>query len=305
MGTGPAIDVRGLSKRYAKASRDALHDVTMSVPVGAWLALLGPNGSGKSTLLRTIATIESPSSGSARALGFDTAREAHAVRARLGVVFQSPSLDRVLSVRENLMLQGAVGGLTRADSKRRAEALADELALDDRLDDRVATLSGGLARRADLARALMNDPDLLLLDEPTAGLDPGAREAFLEAIRRRVDAGLTVVLSTHLFDEAARAGLVAMMHEGRVVAFGTPEELCGTGHATLRTDATWRHLLDETSLDVSAGSHEFIASGDPHDLARLSERIVSEGGRVTMGRATLADAYAARTDAPLIPGVTP
>ncbi|MCA9309735.1 MAG: ABC transporter ATP-binding protein, partial [Phycisphaerales bacterium] len=165
----PAIALENVRRSYRQgetASRGpALDGVSLTVPSGSWLSLLGPNGSGKSTLLRILATLDRADEGTVRLLGHDPQRHPGAIRSRLGVVFQHPGLDGLLTIRENLMLEASLGGLARREATSRMTELAEALDLSDRMSQRVATLSGGLARRADLARALMRAPDLLLLDE--------------------------------------------------------------------------------------------------------------------------------------------
>lgn len=227
-----AVDVRGLTYRY-RASRKrgapprpaAVDDLTLSFPTGKLCALLGPNGSGKSTLFRVLATLAPPDAGAARVLGLDVARDARAIRAKIGVLFQSPSLDVELTARENLTCHAALYGL--GDVKRRVAGALDDAGLADRADDRVRTFSGGMRRKLEVAKALLPSPELLLLDEPEAGLDPRARGELRATLRALVDAGTSVVLTTHALDLAEPADEVALLHEGKLVARGTPDELRG------------------------------------------------------------------------------
>ncbi len=190
------------------------------------MALLGPNGGGKTTLFRIVSTLMPTARGHVKVHGHDVSTEAAAVRRLIGVVFQSPSLDKQLTVGENLRCHGTLYGMRGprlATRVREALALVD---LTERVDDRVATLSGGLQRRVELAKAWLPDPKVLILDEPSTGLDPGARrEIWAHLSRLRRDQGTTIVLTTHLMDEAARADHVAVLHEGQLVAHGSPEEL--------------------------------------------------------------------------------
>ncbi len=206
--------------------RQALAGVSLDVAPGELLALLGPNGSGKTTLFRILATALIPTGGTATVFGADVRRQPAVVRRALGVVFQAPSLDRKLTAAENLLHQGRLYGLAGTLLRARiADALA-RLGVADRAAERVERLSGGLARRVELAKGLLHRPQLLLLDEPTTGLDPGARREFwgyLDEVRR--ESGATVVVTTHLMDEAERCDRVAVMDRGRLVALGAPAEL--------------------------------------------------------------------------------
>lgn len=281
--------------------RVALDDVSLSIKKGAWISLLGPNGSGKSTLLRLLATMDEPTTGALRWFG-DANANRRDIRATLGVVFQSPSLDVLLSIRENLRLQSAIFGLPEAESNARIERLADELRLTDRLDDRVGALSGGLARRADLARALLTNPSLLLLDEATAGLDPPSRDEFLAALSRRHGAGdLTILMTTHLMDEAERAGRVVMMDGGRVVADGSPDDLrrglTHDGRIVLRTG--WASHDELAALGYSptrAGESALLPfTHEDHEFGEALDALIASGASVSIGPPTLEDVFAAKT----------
>ncbi len=239
----PAVDIRGVTHRYG--AHVALRDVTLQVAPGALYGLLGPNGSGKTTLFRILSTLMPPTEGQARVFGLDTEREPGPVRRRLGVVFQEAALDENLTVRENLRFQGALYGLHGADRRARIDELLRRLDVADRATDPVDTLSGGLRRRVDLARGLLHRPDLLLLDEPTAGLDPAARRTFWTAIRRLREAeGTTLLLATHLMDEADRCDRVGILSEGGLVADGAPETL----KAELGDETIWLESESPTAL---------------------------------------------------------
>ena len=223
-GRPPALAVSHLTHRYG--DRLALDDVSLDVAPGSFVALLGPNGGGKSTLFRIAATLMRPSAGSAQVFGADVVRQASAVRRKLGVVFQSPALDQRLTVRENLVHHGRLYGLGGSALQAAVDDAIGRVGLTERARDLVLRLSGGLKRRAEIAKVLMTRPALLLLDEPTTGLDPGARRELwhdLAAIRHAD--GTTILLTTHLLDEAATADRVVILDRGKVVVEGAPEEL--------------------------------------------------------------------------------
>jgi ABC-2 type transport system ATP-binding protein len=222
--SAPAVDVQGVTHRYG--DHVALRDLTLRVDDGALYGLLGPNGSGKTTLFRILSTLMPPTEGTARVFGTSTTDDPSGVRARLGSVFQAYALDENLSVRENLRFQGSLYGLNGKKLNARIDTLLELFDVADRAGDRVDTLSGGLQRRVDLARGLLHRPDLLLLDEPTTGLDPMARRTFWRAIGRLREAeGTTFLVATHLMEEAERCDRVAILSEGRLVADGTPSGL--------------------------------------------------------------------------------
>ncbi len=218
------IEIESLSHRYRE--RLALDSVSLEVRPGEVFALLGPNGGGKTTLFRILCTSMAPSAGRASICGQDVVTQADAVRRLIGVVFQHPSLDAKLTVRENLMHQGHLYGLAGAALQSRIDEMLQRFAVVDRARDRVDTLSGGLARRVDLAKGLLHRPRVLLLDEPSTGLDPQARWNVWQYLDRcRREDGLTVLMTTHFMDEADRCDRVGIIDAGRLVAVGTPESL--------------------------------------------------------------------------------
>ena len=221
--TAPAVETAALSCAYG--ARLALDAATLSVARGEIFALLGPNGGGKTTLFRILATLLRATSGTFRIDGLDPAADVRAVRRRLGVVFQAPGLDRKLTVKENLALQGALLSLPAAILSVRIPELLRTFRLEDRAGDLVETLSGGLARRVEIAKALLHAPPVLLLDEPSTGLDPGARRDLTALLRQLAAGGTGVLLTTHLFDEADAAHRIGILDRGRLVALGTPAAL--------------------------------------------------------------------------------
>ena len=224
MTSPPAIEVDCVEFRYG--SRTALDDVSFTVAPKEIFGLLGPNGGGKTTLFRILCTLLAPASGRARVFDLDVAQEPHAVRRRIGVVFQAMSLDRMLTAAENLHHQGHLYGLHGRAMKERVKEALERVGLSDRAGDRVETLSGGLQRRLELAKGLLHGPDLLLLDEPSTGLDPGARRDLWQYLTYLRDSdGVTILVTTHLLDEAERCDRLGILDQGRLVAQGTPEEL--------------------------------------------------------------------------------
>lgn len=220
----PALAVRGVSHRYGDTT--ALNDVNLDVPASRIFGLLGPNGGGKTTLFRLIATLLPLQTGSITVCDADVARNSSAVRRLLGVTFQSASLDGKLTVRENLTHQGHLYGLSGETLRQRISAALQRVDLADRQSELVDRLSGGMKRRTELAKCLLHQPRVLLLDEPSTGLDPGARRDFwqtLDELRREF--GTTILATTHLMDEAERCDELALIHRGCVVAHGSPAEL--------------------------------------------------------------------------------
>ncbi|MDR0944793.1 MAG: ATP-binding cassette domain-containing protein [Bifidobacteriaceae bacterium] len=220
---GPIIETHGLVKRFGDVT--AVAGIDFAVRPGELFAFLGPNGAGKSTTVNLLCTLIAPDGGTARVAGLDVVRDRAKVKRRIGVVFQEHVLDPRLTVGENLMTRGAFyhrGPELAAAVARAAEAAAAT----DLLDRRYGKLSGGQMRRADIARALLNTPDVLFLDEPTTGLDPQTRRHVWDAVTRlRREAGMTIFLTTHYMEEAAEADHVVIVDHGRVVAEGTPETL--------------------------------------------------------------------------------
>lgn len=219
-----AVVVEDLSHRYGE--RQALSAVTLRVARGEIFGLLGPNGGGKTTLFKILSTLLSATHGRVTVFGHDLAGEADHIRRHLGVVFQHPSLDPKLTVTENLRHHGHLYGMRGRALREREQAMVERLGLGPRARDRVETLSGGLQRRVELAKALIHRPDILLLDEPSTGLDPGSRRDFMRYLDHlRAEDGVTILLTTHILDEAERCDRVGVLHRGTLVALGTPEEL--------------------------------------------------------------------------------
>lgn len=218
------IEIKDLHHQYR--DRKVLEGVSFSVKGAEIFGLLGPNGSGKTTLMRILCTAFPPVSGEIKIAGLDLKTQAAAVRRLLGVVFQSPSLDNKLTVLENLMHQGRLYGLTGKTLREKSEEMLSKLGVADRARDRVEKLSGGLKRRVEIAKSLLHRPRLLILDEPSTGLDPASRYdvwRYLEALK--TEQKVTVLVTTHLMEEAELCDRVAILDQGKVVALGRPEEL--------------------------------------------------------------------------------
>ena len=220
----PLITARGLVKVFGRLR--AVDGIDFDVYPGEAFGFLGPNGAGKSSTMRMIACVSPRTSGELSVLGLDPDRDGPPIRARLGVVPQEDNLDPELSVRENLYVYGRYFDLPKAKLRERIEQLLDFTQLTDRGDDRVEPLSGGMKRRLTIARSLVNEPDLLLLDEPTTGLDPQARHALWDRLYRLKAEGVTLVLTTHYMDEAEQlCDRLVVMNEGRIAAEGSPRAL--------------------------------------------------------------------------------
>ena len=220
----PVISVQQLVHRYE--NRTALNGVSFDVRPAELFGLLGPNGSGKTTLFRILSTLMIPTAGRALVMGYDAAQEPARLRRQIGVVFQAQSIDPKLTAYENLWHQGHLYGLRGAALKKRAMEILERVGLADRAKERVETFSGGMQRRIELAKGLLHHPAVLLLDEPTTGLDPGARIdlwQYLQILRDHEH--VSVLVTTHLMEEAGRCDRLAIMNEGNLVALGTPEEL--------------------------------------------------------------------------------
>ncbi|TWH65986.1 lipooligosaccharide transport system ATP-binding protein [Micromonospora olivasterospora] len=256
--TGQAlIRARGLVKRFGDFT--AVDGIDVEVLAGEAFGFLGPNGAGKSSTMRMIGCISPPSGGELRILGMDPVRDGPAIRARLGVCPQLDNLDPELTVRENLTTYARYFGIPRRVARERAGELLDFVQLAERADSKVEPLSGGMKRRLTIARALVNEPDIVLLDEPTTGLDPQARHLVWERLFRLKQQGVTLVLTTHYMDEAEQlCDRLVVMDGGRIVAHGSPRELIEQ-HAT-------REVVE---LRFAGDSQEAFAG----KLAGLGERV--------------------------------
>ena len=298
----PALVTSELTHRYGE--RLALDRVSLRVAPREIFGLLGPNGGGKTTLFRILSTLVRPTSGSASILGLDLLRDTSVLRSRLGVVFQAPSLDKKLRVRENLEHQGHLYGLSGAALGERIDHLLLEFNLRDRARDLVETLSGGLQRRVEIAKSLLHRPELLLLDEPSSGLDPGARIDLWQTLYRlRDQQDVTVLLTTHLMEEAERCDRVAIIDHGRIVALNTPDalraEISGDDISARTKDATslGERIAATLEVEVSVLNDEVRMEhpDGPSFIRRLLETFPGEIDSVTLAKPTLEDVFIART----------
>jgi ABC-2 type transport system ATP-binding protein len=237
----PALEIEGLGYAYTRRIR-ALDGVGFGVPMGSFTALLGPNGAGKTTLMSLVTRLFEAREGTIRVCGQDIKKAPRAALARMGVVFQRLTLDLDLTVVQNLRYAAALHGLPRHRARRRTLVALEQLGVADLLKTPVRTLSGGMRRRVELARALLHEPDLLVLDEPTVGLDIDSRRNIVEHVHRLcLEQGLAVLWTTHLIDEIWPGDRVVLIHQGRVRAEGALEKVLeATGEASL--DEAYRRL---------------------------------------------------------------
>jgi ABC-2 type transport system ATP-binding protein len=297
-----AVEVERIEHRFGE--RVALAGVTFTVAPGRIFGLLGPNGGGKTTLFRILSTLITPSSGAARIFGRDVAREPNEVRPQIGVVFQSPSLDGKLRVGENLRHAGHLYNLSGANLEQRITELVAAFGLRDRIRDQVEDLSGGLKRRVEVAKSLLHSPKLLLLDEPSTGLDPGARLDLWEMVERlRKEKGVTILLTTHLMDEAERCDELAIIDRGEIKAIASP----GTLRAEIGGEVILLSARNPEALALKIGERfqtpTTVLDGQVRVekehahafIAEILRAFPDEVDSVTFGRPTLEDVFLAKT----------
>lgn len=289
--------------RRRSPEREALAGVSFDVRPGELFGVLGPNGGGKTTLFRILSTALSPTGGRAEVLGHDVTAAPAEARAALGVVFQNPSLDKKLTVLENLIHQGRLYGLSGASLRARALEFLGRVGLADRAGDVVEHLSGGLQRRVEIAKGLLHRPGLLLMDEPTTGLDPGARRdvwTYLSSLARE---GVTVLVTTHLMEEAERCSRLALLDRGRLAALGTPDELKKTVGGEVITvtgpdpDGLAAGLLSAFGLAARVFDNTVrVEREDGHRFVpQLVEKFPGLVETVQVGRPTLEDVFVKHT----------
>lgn len=300
----PAIRTIGMSKRFGELL--AVDDVSLTVPKGAVYGFLGPNGSGKSTTIRMLCGLLTPSSGEIEVLGLRVPEQAEALRKRIGYMTQKFSLFEDLTVRENLEFVAAVQNVPRAKLKARVDALIDQYHFRDRQRQLAGTMSGGQKQRLALAAAIIHDPELLFLDEPTSAVDPESRRDFWERLFELADAGTTLLVSTHYMDEAERCHGLAILDRGRLVADGAPDVLAAQlDGRTLRvsSDAPRKaqHVLDGAPgiFSVAQIGNDLRVLGAPgEDVAARVRELLAQAdmhAQITPARPNLEDVFVAAT----------
>jgi len=278
--------------------------ISLSVSTGEVVCLLGPNGGGKTTLFRVLSTLIPCQQGEVSILGFDLRTHVNDVRRRIGVVFQSPSLDKKLTVAENIRHQAALYGVGGKLLRDRQQAMMEQLGIADRANELTETLSGGLRRRVELAKGMIHQPRLLLLDEPSTGLDPGARVDLWRYLERlRDDSGVTIVLTTHLLDEAERADRIAILDQGAIVALDKPDQLrASIGGDTITIETEDAAVLAiairqrfNVNVEVVAGRVRLEQTDAGTWVAKLVEAFPDRVQSITLAKPTLEDVFIQKT----------
>jgi len=297
-----AVSIQAVSHRYDQ--RQALDGVSFDIVPREIFGILGPNGGGKTTLFRLLSTLIPLQQGDVTIAGYDLRRDSYEIRRRIGVVFQAASLDKKLTVAENIRYQAALYGLTGSELRRREAQALEQFGLADRAGDLCEQLSGGLRRRVELAKGMIHEPEVIFLDEPSTGLDPGARlDLWQQLVRLRESRGTTIVLTTHILEEAAKADRLAILHQGKLVALDTPTTLqasVGGDAITIRTSdpaPLIRSLGEKFSLtgrEVDGGVRLEVREGRQW-IARLVEAFPDQIEEITLGRPTLEDVFIAKT----------
>ena len=299
-----AIEILNVSHFYGP--RQALKELSLDIQRGEIFAFLGPNGGGKTTLFRILSTLLPLSQGEVRILGKDLRAERTAIQTALGVVFQSPSLDKKLTVSENIRHHAALYGLAGGELKKRTAELLEQLGLSDRGNELTESLSGGLRRRVELAKSMIHRPQVLLMDEPSTGLDPAARSDLWRYLQRlRSDQNVTVALTTHLLEEAEKADRLAILHQGQLAALDTPQALrssLGGDSITIETpqpEELSAAIQERFSIETQLVDEHLRLS--PKDqpgavwVARLAEAFPEQIQSIKLGKPTLEDVFIAKT----------
>jgi ABC-2 type transport system ATP-binding protein len=299
----PVISVQNLVHRYEE--RTALNGVSFDLRPTELFGLLGPNGSGKTTLFRILSTLMIPTAGRAVVMGRDATQDSAAVRRRIGVVFQAPSVDQKLTAYENLWHQGHLYGLRGTTLKKRVGEILARVGLADRAQERVEKFSGGMQRRVELAKGLLHHPGVLLLDEPTTGLDPGARRDLWQYLQTlRDEEQVSVLVTTHLMEEAERCDRLAILNEGNLVALGTPADLkseigCDVIMLDAAIDASLlaEHIRARFHVDAAVmGNQVRIERDEGHRFVPdLVEAFPGEIQAISVSKPALEDVFIRRT----------
>ncbi len=295
--TSPAVEVRGLTKSYGDLT--AVKGISFEVAQGEIFAFLGPNGAGKSTTIKMLCTLARPTAGSARVAGFDVVAEARRVRRHIGLVFQEQTLDDQLTAEENLRFHAVLYGVPADQVDVRIIRVLGLVALSDRRKDLVSNYSGGMARRLEIAHAMLHTPRVLFLDEPTVGLDPQTRSLIWEDIHRlRREEGITIFLTTHYMDEAENAERIAIIDDGEIIALDTPDALkesVGRDTVTLETadDAAALAALRTAGYTVERSDGWLTAYVDDEEaeVGRLVAAVGVPVRNVRAHRPTLDDVF--------------
>ncbi len=298
----PAIAVRGLSKSFGEI--EAVRGVHFEVATGEVFGFLGPNGAGKSTTINMLCTLAKPSAGSASVAGYDVVTQRDHVRRHIGLVFQDPTLDGYLSAKENLRLHAELYGVESALLLPRMRQVMEMVGLWERRDSPVATFSGGMRRRLEIARGLMHSPRVLFLDEPTIGLDPQTRSSiwrYIELLKETEE--ITIFMTTHYMDEAEFCDRIAIMDQGTIVVLDTPEALkasVGADRVTIVTeddDAVIEALADHFGIDavIAEGAVTFRVPSGEQFVPRLFAELGVPIRSVSVSRPTLDDVFMSYT----------
>ena len=298
----PAVSVSQLTKKYGEI--EAVRGIDFEVDTGETFGFLGPNGAGKSTTIKILCTLADPTSGTARVAGHNVVKERDTVRRNIGLVFQDTTLDSYLTGEQNLRFHAELYGVPKAAFTPRLRQVLEMVGLWDRRDGAVATYSGGMKRRLEIARGLMHAPRVLFLDEPTVGLDPQTRVSILEYIndlKRRED--ITIFLTTHYMDEAENCDRIAIIDHGQIVALDTPEALkasVGKDRVQISTaddPAAIRALADEFGLEagMSEGLVTFSVESGEHFVPQLFSRLPVAIRSVSVSRPSLDDVFMSYT----------
>ncbi len=298
----PVVQVTDLVKRYGAV--EAVRGIGFEVQPGETFGFLGPNGAGKSTTIKILCTLADPTSGSARVAGYDVVRQRDTVRRNIGLVFQDPTLDSYLTGEQNLRFHADLYGVPRAQFVPRMRQVLEMVGLWDRRQSEVATYSGGMKRRLEIARGLLHAPRVLFLDEPTVGLDPQTRSSIWEYIndlKQRED--ITIFLTTHYMDEAENCDRIAIIDHGKIVAIDTPEQLkasVGKDRVQITTNddqAAIKELKDR--FDLEAAMHEgmvtFNVESGEHFVPRLFAELTQAIRSVSVARPSLDDVFMSYT----------